>query len=347
MRIDYQIQIKNKMSGGFTTLIKRASFGLLFAFAVSRLPQGWPRTIPWIAMFGYWLFRERVQQLMQHFQISVAKVSNDKTPALRILRVDGPPGSGVTRALNENAIQKLRDTLSCDVELVPEVIDACALKTFNDPAYVKTPEYSYLFELYTAASREKDEARARLDTSKLYVFDTSLIRCHVFHIVQYTLGLLSEKHIDMLLEKNYLRMACTPPKSSTVPTIGIIYSGTKYEVCAKRVIERDGPDKQIDPKYHKLAVFTFAYVMLQISEQFLDVGFLNTAFINITLPQRVPTVEDFRNGRKYMEIDAKSNLCIDLDDDEKVRFCKAAGRWIPQGFSWKRGSDTKWHATIN
>lgn len=53
MRIDYQIQIKNKMSGGFTTLIKRASFGLLFAFAVSRLPQGWPRTIPWIAT--YWL----------------------------------------------------------------------------------------------------------------------------------------------------------------------------------------------------------------------------------------------------------------------------------------------------
>lgn len=337
------------MSDGFTSFIKRASVGLLFAFMVSRLPQGWPRTIPWIAVFGYWLFRERVQQLLQHIQLSVAKVSNDKTPTLRILRVDGPPGSGVTRALNTKDIKKLRDTLSCDVELVPEVIDPCALKTFNDPNYVKTPEYSYLFELYTAATREKDEARARLDTSKLYVFDTSLIRCHVFHVVQYTLGLLSEKHIVMLLEKNYLRIACTPLKSAaSVPSIGIIYSGTKYEVCAKRVIERDGPDKEINPKYHKLAVFVFAYVMLQISEQFLDVGFLNTSFIDITLPQRVPTVEDFRNGRKYMELVAKSNLSIVLEEDEKLRFCKAAGRLpMPQGFWWKGGSDNKWHATLN
>lgn len=247
--------------------------------------------------------------------------------------IEGPQASGKSYLIDQVDFAKIFGHSS--IHIVPENVDQLALADFCDEEKQKT--VAYTFNLLMAHYRQTQADLCKRDNTKTFLFDCSLIRSAVFHIVDYTWGILSQKHAQALFDLNLIAEACKPVRKDTewtnAPNDVLIYCSADITVCAHRIIARGGADKNIKPQYHRLCVFVYAYVVLHIIERFPHMYF----FLDTHRPPNGVANWDsyLTNKRTEVEKAAMGNLDIELTMAQRIRFLEAVSKLNkPAGFTW-------------
>lgn len=341
----------------FTAAIKYGSLFVLVAVAIALLPRQWMRTLAWLAIIVFWFFGSSIARLVAGARLSVSsatlpRVGSTATSAarkgLRMICIEGAQATGKSYTLNQHPVEWWQSTFKCSAAIVPETINERVLAYYSEdhandaPCATchrkpgRTPEYSFLFEVKMVEKRLREHAQSLHDSARLHIHERSLVGCHAFHIVNYTLGLLTIDDARDLMAYALLSKIGARPADGRGRDIAIVYCVAPFNVCRARIKQRAHADKNLNARYHAVVLFVYAYLMLEIANSYPHIGM----FTHDALPQHEPTKQDYVLGRHKVVAAALANLDITMSNDEKRRFIWYVGDTSPH-------PDVKWSAAGN
>lgn len=253
-----------------------------------------------------------------------------------LVKLEGGPGAGKTYSLDNIDWQRL---FGQQFRVIEEKIPDSVMTAF----YSNIKTAGIIFEHYMVAIRMRDEDLCRSRLGVVNICDRTLVGSFAFHITNYILGYYNRQQIQELfglqivshslspvvpvvpkVQKKPRRLEkspgeVVPVQTTTNPEIVIVYYATSFEVCHERVIRRAKADAGIEPRYHEIVTFVYAYLAHLLALTRPDIGFLVDVDFATLTPGRI----DYNQQRgRVLELSAK-NLEITLHVDEKARFEEA------------------------
>lgn len=348
-----------------TRSIKYGSVFVLVSVAIALLPRQWMRTLAWIAIIVYWLFRTTILRIVTNARLSVSTspasptstvsttLTGNPRKVLRMICIEGAQATGKSYTLEQHPAVWWQRTFNCvSVAIVPETINQRVLAyysedhTDDEPCPTcqhkpgRTPEYSFLFEIKMVEKRLREHDQSMHDVNTAHIHERSLIGCHAFHVVNYTLGYLTLDDARDLMQYELLRKMCgTAPATGRGTEIIVVYCVASFDVCRERLKKRAHADKGLGERYHAVVLFVYAYLMLEIASSYKHIGM----FTHDALPETAPTKNDYGRGRNSVINAALSNIDITMSAEEKQRFIWYVGNTSPHpDIVWRAGANGNW-----
>lgn len=252
-----------------------------------------------------------------------------------IVNCEGPPGAGKTYSLSRLPWPVLFGVPS--VEFSHEDIPRAVMANY----YANKAVVGFMFENYMAAVRLADERRCRAETGRVHVRDRTLIGSAIFHMANYVAGDLDEAEHTELGRLDLVTRGLAPVVGGGGGEwrVVVVYYGTPYSECLKRVVERDGADAAMPPRYLQIVCFCYAYAVAAAIADDRRVDFLLAERLGDAPAPLTPAA--YAEHRVAVVDAAAANLEITLTDAEHARFVRVAPRASIDGYRWTGVGDGK------